>query len=32
VLSAMRIPSRGAIVLRRQPAGDALEVEPVEAA
>jgi EmrB/QacA subfamily drug resistance transporter len=32
VLSAMRIPSRRAIVLRRQPAGDALEVEPVEAA
>jgi EmrB/QacA subfamily drug resistance transporter len=32
VLSAMRIPSRRAIILRREPAGDALEAEPVEAA
>jgi EmrB/QacA subfamily drug resistance transporter len=32
VLSAMRIPSRRALVLRRQPAGEALEVQPVEAA
>jgi EmrB/QacA subfamily drug resistance transporter len=32
VFSAMRIPSRRALVLRREPAGDALEAEPVEAA
>ena len=32
VLSAMRIPSRRALVLRREPAGEALQAEPVEAA